>query len=255
LTKGAWPADFRAASDAVNAGADSNLDSQSGTRPRWSRTDWATLLRRTFGEEVLWCPWCGPETRSRLEVIACVTDPPVVRKTLRHLGLRRDGDGEEDTVHRGGGGEDGEQHARDGPDDNDTDIAGQAAGPSTRGVDLFDEAGRVLRPRGTERARRSSPARSWRSICVPGFQPSTTTTTSRPLRFSRRSLRISGWILSFFGAAGGVVGAGPAGRAQPQGGGGNVPQAQRRWGRGPRSSWRGTTAPGESSGGRFRRRG
>jgi len=41
------------------------------------------LLRRVFEIDVLRCPSCG----SRRRLIALITDPPVVRKILRHLGL------------------------------------------------------------------------------------------------------------------------------------------------------------------------
>jgi len=44
---------------------------------------WAELLRRVFGNDVLVCPFCqGPR-----RLLAFLTDPPVVRKILAHLGL------------------------------------------------------------------------------------------------------------------------------------------------------------------------
>ena len=45
------------------------------------RLDWAKLLQRTFGEDVLVCPHCQGRTR----IIQAVTNPPVVRKILAHL--------------------------------------------------------------------------------------------------------------------------------------------------------------------------
>ena len=42
-----------------------------------------SLLRRVFAIDVLTCPSCG----SRRRLIALITDPPVLRKILRHLGL------------------------------------------------------------------------------------------------------------------------------------------------------------------------
>ena len=47
------------------------------------RYSWAELLRRVFAIDVLTCPSCG----SRRRLIALITDPPVLRKILRHLGL------------------------------------------------------------------------------------------------------------------------------------------------------------------------
>jgi hypothetical protein len=51
-----------------------------GHSPRYS---WAELLRRVFEIDVLTCPTCG----SRRRLVALISDPPVVRKILRHLGL------------------------------------------------------------------------------------------------------------------------------------------------------------------------
>jgi hypothetical protein len=51
-------------------------------RPRPPRLDWATLLRKTFGFEVLHCP-CG----ARREVLAAVTDWAQIDEELRKRGL------------------------------------------------------------------------------------------------------------------------------------------------------------------------
>jgi len=48
------------------------------------RTDWATLLLRSMGLDALRCPRC----EGRMKIIACLTDPPGVRKVLRAMGLR-----------------------------------------------------------------------------------------------------------------------------------------------------------------------
>jgi len=48
------------------------------------RTDWATLLLRSMSLDALRCPRC----EGRMKIIACLTDPPVVRKVLRAMGLR-----------------------------------------------------------------------------------------------------------------------------------------------------------------------
>jgi hypothetical protein len=60
------------------------LSSQTTTsRPRRKTLPWADLLRRVFALDVLVCPTClGPMT-----VIAYLTDPNVLCKILRHLGL------------------------------------------------------------------------------------------------------------------------------------------------------------------------
>ena len=50
-----------------------------------SRTiDWAVLMKRTWGLDVLRCPRCA----RRLRVLATLTDTSVVRKLLAHLHVR-----------------------------------------------------------------------------------------------------------------------------------------------------------------------
>ena len=44
---------------------------------------WAGLMQRSFGFDVLACPRCG----GRLELIALIEDPRVIRRILNHLGL------------------------------------------------------------------------------------------------------------------------------------------------------------------------
>jgi hypothetical protein len=46
--------------------------------------DWASLLRRVYGEDILLCPKCGHRP---MRVIAAIDDPPLVNKILVHLGL------------------------------------------------------------------------------------------------------------------------------------------------------------------------
>ena len=48
---------------------------------------WAELMSRVFGINVLKCPECSGQCR----VIACIEDPKVIRKILRHLGLPTQG--------------------------------------------------------------------------------------------------------------------------------------------------------------------
>jgi hypothetical protein len=49
--------------------------------------DWASLLKRVFGEEILVCSRCG---HSPMRVIAAIDDGPLVEKILVHLGLPTD---------------------------------------------------------------------------------------------------------------------------------------------------------------------
>ena len=44
---------------------------------------WAELMQRSFGFDVLACPRCG----GRLELIALIENPSVIRRILSHLGL------------------------------------------------------------------------------------------------------------------------------------------------------------------------
>ncbi|MEP6906056.1 MAG: transposase, partial [Gemmatimonadales bacterium] len=45
--------------------------------------EWAELMRRTFGVDVLACPRCG----GRLRLVALLEQAAVVQRTLRHLGM------------------------------------------------------------------------------------------------------------------------------------------------------------------------
>ena len=46
--------------------------------------DWAVLMKRSWGLDVMKCSACG----HRLRVLATITDPNVVRKILDHLHVR-----------------------------------------------------------------------------------------------------------------------------------------------------------------------
>jgi hypothetical protein len=61
------------------------VESSSRATPIPSRANWlwAELMQRSFGFDVLACPRCG----DRLELIALIDDPNVIRRILRHLGL------------------------------------------------------------------------------------------------------------------------------------------------------------------------
>jgi hypothetical protein len=50
------------------------------------RVDWATLLRRSLGVDVLQCPKCN----GRLRVVSVITEREPVRRILAHLGLPPD---------------------------------------------------------------------------------------------------------------------------------------------------------------------
>jgi hypothetical protein len=56
------------------------VENTSRPRTNWL---WAELLQRSFGLDVLECSRCG----SRLELIALIETPPVIRSILNHLGL------------------------------------------------------------------------------------------------------------------------------------------------------------------------
>jgi len=49
-----------------------------------SRLEWAVMMKRTFGFDPLRCPRCS----RRMHVLSTITEPPVVRKILEHLGVR-----------------------------------------------------------------------------------------------------------------------------------------------------------------------
>ena len=52
--------------------------------PSTYRLDWAALLKRVFGVDILKCSRClGP-----MRMIACIEEPDVAKKILEHLGLR-----------------------------------------------------------------------------------------------------------------------------------------------------------------------
>ena len=52
--------------------------------PSTYRLDWAALLKRVFGVDVLKCSRC----QGKMRLIACIEEPDVAKKILEHLGLR-----------------------------------------------------------------------------------------------------------------------------------------------------------------------
>ncbi len=70
-------------------GADAGMGKREpdAVRPR-RRVSWANLLHRVLSVDALACPRCSTrEQRVPMIVLAFVTDPEVVQKILRHLGL------------------------------------------------------------------------------------------------------------------------------------------------------------------------
>jgi Putative transposase len=66
---------------------DRNDRSSAPTVGRENRgSEWAELMRRTFGYDVLACPRCG----GRLRLIALIEQTLVIQRILRHLGLQTD---------------------------------------------------------------------------------------------------------------------------------------------------------------------
>ena len=64
--------------------AASSTSSKSTSVSSTYRLDWAALLLRVFGVDVLKCPRC----QGKMRLIACIEEPDVAKKILEHLGLR-----------------------------------------------------------------------------------------------------------------------------------------------------------------------
>lgn len=54
--------------------------------PQHKRRQWAELMRRAFGYDLLSCPSCG----GKMQLVACVMERNAIRKILIHLGLPSD---------------------------------------------------------------------------------------------------------------------------------------------------------------------
>ena len=83
------PDDTAAALDKVEGGArrqeqSLNETAQSTSVPSTYRLDWALVLKRVFGVDVLKCSRCCGTMR----LFACIEEPEVAKKILEHLGLR-----------------------------------------------------------------------------------------------------------------------------------------------------------------------
>jgi hypothetical protein len=83
----AVPADVTADGGGSTPAAAAGMTGASGKRSR-PRSSWAQLLRRVLSVDALSCPRCSTrEMRVPMAVLAFLTDPEVVGKILRHLGL------------------------------------------------------------------------------------------------------------------------------------------------------------------------
>jgi hypothetical protein len=67
----------------VERSVEPDEDASRATPSRAGAYQWAELMRRTFGFEVLACPRCG----GRLRLVALIEQASVVQRILRHLGL------------------------------------------------------------------------------------------------------------------------------------------------------------------------
>ena len=90
--RSAWRSRLRASEAEMPVGAGqpetavaSSSHRAAGT-PSHTNQLWAQLMQRSFGFDVLACPRCG----DRLELIALIEDPAVIRRILSHLGLPTD---------------------------------------------------------------------------------------------------------------------------------------------------------------------
>lgn len=68
----------------TSAASPSSASPKSTSVPSTYRLDWAALLKRVFGVDVLKCPRC----QGKMRLIACIEEPDVAKKILEHLGLR-----------------------------------------------------------------------------------------------------------------------------------------------------------------------
>jgi len=67
----------------VDSSVTADEHARGSDKSRSGAYQWAELMRRTFGLDVLACPRCG----GRLRLVALIEDASVVRRILRHLGL------------------------------------------------------------------------------------------------------------------------------------------------------------------------
>ncbi|MBD3238011.1 MAG: hypothetical protein GF330_15030, partial [Candidatus Eisenbacteria bacterium] len=72
-----------AAATGTNAAAPEASSPSAPPRRGRAHLKWAQLLRRVFSLDALECPQC----QTAMVVLAFISDPPVVRKILGHLGL------------------------------------------------------------------------------------------------------------------------------------------------------------------------
>ena len=70
-------------SSLLEPSVEADEDASRAKRSRAGAYQWAELMRRTFGFDVLACPRCG----GRLRLVALIEEASVVERILRHLGL------------------------------------------------------------------------------------------------------------------------------------------------------------------------
>jgi len=76
------PSDRGRAPESATPAASRTALASGVAKPVGQRIDWASLIRRTYLEDVLACP-CG----GRRYILADITEPEVVLAILQHLGL------------------------------------------------------------------------------------------------------------------------------------------------------------------------
>jgi hypothetical protein len=69
-----------------NATSPSDLGQPAADPPQYKRRQWAELMRRAFGYDLLSCPNCG----GKMQLIACIMERGAIRKILTHLHLPPD---------------------------------------------------------------------------------------------------------------------------------------------------------------------
>jgi hypothetical protein len=76
----------RAVAYGRNAAASSELGQPVAGAPQRKRRQWADLMRRAFGYDLLTCPNCG----GKMQLLVCITERSAIRKILGHLRVPTD---------------------------------------------------------------------------------------------------------------------------------------------------------------------
>jgi hypothetical protein len=80
----AWPK--RVIAYGRNGAGSAELDHRVTDPPQPKRKQWADLMRRAFGYDLLSCPNCG----GKMQLLACILERGAIRKILTHLRLPPD---------------------------------------------------------------------------------------------------------------------------------------------------------------------